>query len=233
LIDAYEKCGLEPKHLPVLLQVYERMGESYLSGAKDYQLEAILALVTEEHQDLILDHLESTPHLLSVVRARGWEDAAVPRMTEIARGMSRVPGSWIDFFIQEEVQDSRAILGMSDYTRGFDDEYFEPLRKISGFPIEELVDRVLLASINRGHHEPPEGLRSALALGRPNALDYARLYLKWARLNQWLDHAGPLLERLAEVSSCPSTAEEASAWLEQHARTATFDETTGLYRIAK
>ena len=102
-----------------------------------------------------------------------------------------------------------------------------------GFPLDELVDRILLTSIHKHHHTPPDGLLSAVTLGRPNALDFTRLYLKGNGGTRSVDedtHADALLERLSELTSCPATREGALAWLEQHARTATFDETSGRYQ---
>ncbi len=188
--------------------------------------------VTEKDRDLVLGYHDVRCDLMEIIDQRGWQDAAFPLMLRRSRG-EIVPFSWADI----------AMKRASDYPELFapiyhrfynnyldilsDDEVFDRLHNLSGFPLKALIDDILRRAITEPGHHFTEALCRALAVGHDQALSYSLITLSDIKL-----HSGDkeeILSVLGSVSNCPPSDERALEWLQRNHESAVFNDEAGMY----
>jgi hypothetical protein len=186
-------------------------------------IETLGRLVGPEHKDLILTNHDFEFDLLPIIIDQGWEAEAVPIMT--AKSMRRYPpDSWKAFlFAQRPINEKLPFkIARQDY---HNNEVQAALARVPDFPHERLVDLQWGDKKTQSWWDVP--MQDLLELGRPHALTSLRYVVKARGL--YRDEPVKFVTLLSRISDCPTDLEQAEAWLEANAETATFDKETKRY----
>lgn len=195
-----------------------------------YLVEALKALVREEHKDLILKSLPSAQVLVKVVLAHGWTEDAAPILLERladrrAWTIASLPHEWIEAVASLKRRESYEGLKTYFYYGLNRYDTWKEIRGLPGMDLKAEVERLW----SWAKELDDKWVRVEVAAVAANYGHLDALQVLFADPQDW--RAREVIESVTPYRGERREAEQAKKWFEVHRDRLVFDAAKGTYRL--